>query len=349
MPIDLTQTSSFDYFLPQELIAQDPVEPRDSARLLVIRKGTKSFEHNIFRDIKDYLRPGDLLVLNDTRVLPARVEGIKKYGGAKTEVFFLRADQQTANKWTALVKPGHKLPVNSIVSINDKIDIIIGEKLEDGIRNIYFPMGCDPLEIIHEYGTTPLPHYITDSHSDAEEYQTVYSKIEKENSVASPTAGLHFTQELLDEISEMGIDKTFITLQVGLGTFRPVKTDDISKHIMHSEICEIGNESAEKIFRAKCEKRRVVAVGTTVVRTLETFAETYGTIKPGVLDTNLFIRPGFKFKVVDALITNFHLPKSTLLMLVAAFAGYDTIMDAYREAVRNKYRFFSFGDATFIY
>ena len=344
---DFTKTSTFDYYLPKELIAQDPVEPRDSSRLLILHKDSGMREHKIFRDIKDHLREGDLLVLNDTRVLPARVTGIKKNGNAEVEIFFL-SPAAGPNKWTALVRPGRKLKEGASVLLGDDVEITVGERLEDGVRNIYFSASADPFSIIHKFGMTPLPHYITETHAEPERYQTVYSRPEKENSVASPTAGLHFTDKLLREIRAMGVDETFVTLQVGLGTFRPVKTDDISEHIMHSEFCEVPESTAIKIRETKIRGGRVIAVGTTVVRTLESFAMHYGEVRPGTIDTRLFIRPGFGFRVVDALITNYHLPKSTLLMLVSAFAGYDRIMEAYREAVEMKYRFFSFGDSMFI-
>lgn len=348
MKPDFDRTSTFDYELDETLIAQNPASPRDSARLFVIDKGNANFEHRIFRDIKDYLRAGDLLVMNDTRVLPARLAGRKNGDGARVEIFFLSPVSGTQNRWTALVKPGRKLPEDTKVALSNGSIVTVGERLEDGLRYINFSAKDNALDIIHKYGETPLPHYITQSTADPEEYQTVYSKLEKENSVASPTAGLHFTNELLEKIYAMGVEHTFVTLCVGLGTFRPVKTENVNEHIMHHELCEISPAAAEKINNAKKEGRRVVAVGTTVVRTLESFAQKTGIITPGVMNTNLFIRPGFDFKIVAALITNFHLPKSTLLMLVSAFAGYDTIMAAYKEAMKERYRVFSFGDAMFI-
>ena len=345
---DFKRTSTYDYELPKELIAQDPSEPRDSARLLIVNKGTFEREHKIFCDIADYLLPGDLLVLNDTKVLPARVAGVKVNGGANVEIFFLCPSADGSREWTALVRPGRKLPEGTCVSIGGDTCVTIGERLEDGLRKVAFPADRDPFTVIHEHGETPLPHYITESHSSPDQYQTVYAKDEKENSVASPTAGLHFTDELLERISAHGVDRAFVTLQVGLGTFRPVKTDNIEEHIMHSEFCEVSEETARKIAETKERGGRVVAVGTTVVRTLESFAKEYGSVRAGTLDTRLFITPGFEFKCIDALITNFHLPKSTLLMLVSAFGGYETMMAAYREAVEKRYRFFSFGDAMFI-
>ena len=349
MERDLTKTAAYDYNLPKELIAQDPAEPRDSSRLMVVHKKDGATEDSIFRDITEYLNPGDLLVLNDTRVLPARVEGVKKSGehGAHVEIFFLNPGG-APNEWTALVRPGRKLPEGTKVALDADTEVTVGARLEDGLRTLIFAKDADPLAIIHKFGKTPLPHYITDTHAEPERYQTVYAKAEKENSVAAPTAGLHFTPELLQKLEDKGVPHVFVTLRVGLGTFRPVKAENIADHIMHEEFCEIPPETAEAINAAKERGGRVVAVGTTVVRTLESFAQRYGKIVPGALDTRLFISPGFEFRVIDALITNFHLPMSTLLMLVSAFGGYDTMMSAYNEAVRKRYRFFSFGDSMFI-
>lgn len=349
MERDLTKTAAYDYNLPKELIAQDPAEPRDSSRLMIVHKKDGSTEDRIFRDITEYLNPGDLLVLNDTRVLPARVEGVKKSGehGAHVEIFFLNPGG-APNEWTALVRPGRKLPEGTKVALDADTEVTVGARLEDGLRTLIFAKDADPLAIIHKFGKTPLPHYITDTHAEPERYQTVYAKAEKENSVAAPTAGLHFTPELLQKLEDKGVPHVFVTLRVGLGTFRPVKAENIADHIMHEEFCEIPPEAAEAINAAKARSGRVVAVGTTVVRTLESFAQRYGKIVPGALDTRLFISPGFEFRVIDALITNFHLPMSTLLMLVSAFGGYDTMMNAYNEAVRKRYRFFSFGDSMFI-
>ena len=350
MERDLTKTTAYDYELPKELIAQDPAEPRDSSRLMIVHKNDGTTEHRIFRDITEYLNPGDLLVLNDTRVLPARVEGVKKSSaehGAHVEIFFLHPGG-APNEWTALVRPGRKLPEGTKATLDADTEVTVGARLEDGLRTLIFAKDADPLAIIHKFGKTPLPHYITDTHAEPERYQTVYAKAEKENSVAAPTAGLHFTPELLQKLEDKGVPHVFVTLRVGLGTFRPVKAENIADHIMHEEFCEIPPETAEAINAAKARGGRVVAVGTTVVRTLESFAQRYGKIVPGALDTRLFISPGFEFRVIDALITNFHLPMSTLLMLVSAFGGYDTMMNAYNEAVRKRYRFFSFGDSMFI-
>lgn len=347
MTIDLSKTSSYNYELPKELIAQNPAEPRDSARLLLLGRKSGAIEHRRFHDISEYFRAGDLLVLNDTRVLPARINGVKKGGSASVEIFCLRPAFEGSNVWTALVRPGRKLPQGSRVRLGGEVDVIIGERLDDGLRRVIFPESEDAFGLIHRFGVTPLPHYITKSTADPERYQTVYAKQEKENSVAAPTAGLHFTKPLLTKLKEQGIDQTYVTLRVGLGTFRPVKFEDVSEHIMHSELCEIPSETARKIDETKRRGGRVIAVGTTVVRTLESFAAG-GEIKAGMLDTQLFITPGFNFRVIDALITNFHLPKSTLLMLVSAFGGHNKIMAAYKEAVKREYRFFSFGDAMFI-
>lgn len=350
MERDLTKTAAYDYELPKELIAQDPAEPRDSSRLMVVHRGDGTTEDRIFRDIAEYLKPGDLLVLNDTRVLPARVEGVKKSSaehGARVEIFFLNPGS-APNEWTALVRPGRKLPEWTKVALSADTEVTVGARLEVGLRTLIFAKDADPLAIIHKFGKTPLPHYITETHAEPERYQTVYAKAEKENSVAAPTAGLHFTPELLQKLEDRGVPHVFVTLRVGLGTFRPVKAENIADHIMHEEFCEIPPETAAAINAAKEQGGRVVAVGTTVVRTLESFAQRWGKIVPGALDTRLFINPGFEFKVIDALITNFHLPMSTLLMLVSAFGGYDTMMSAYNEAVRKRYRFFSFGDSMFI-
>ncbi|HIT03166.1 MAG TPA: tRNA preQ1(34) S-adenosylmethionine ribosyltransferase-isomerase QueA [Candidatus Caccocola faecipullorum] len=350
MERDLTKTAAYDYELPKELIAQDPAEPRDSSRLMVVHRKDGSTEDRIFRDITEYLNPSDLLVLNDTRVLPARVEGVKKSSaehGAHVEIFFLHPGG-APNEWTALVRPGRKLPEGTKVALDGETEVTVGARLEDGLRTLIFAKDADPLAIIHKFGKTPLPHYITDTHAEPERYQTVYAKADKENSVAAPTAGLHFTPELLQKLEDRGVPHVFVTLRVGLGTFRPVKAENIADHIMHEEFCEIPPETAAAINAAKERGGRVVAVGTTVVRTLESFAQRYGKIVPGALDTRLFINPGFEFKAIDALITNFHLPMSTLLMLVSAFGGYDTMMSAYKEAVCKRYRFFSFGDSMFI-
>lgn len=347
---DLSLTSSYDYELPAELIAQNPAEPRDSSRLLVVHRQNATAEDRIFRDITEYLHSGDLLVLNDTRVLPARTFGRKmteRGEGAHVEIFFLRPGKNP-DEWIALVRPGRKLHEGTQVAFDEKTLITVGERLGDGLRKIKFAKDTDPLSLIHKFGNIPLPPYITQSTAAPERYQTVYAKLEKENSAAAPTAGLHFTPDLLKRLECAGVHHTFITLQVGLGTFRPVKCENIAEHVMHSEICEVPAAAADAIAKTRKLGGRVVAVGTTVVRTLESFAREYGRVCPGTLDTSLFIKPGYEFRVIDAMITNFHLPKSTLLMLVCAFGGYELMMKTYREAVQKRYRFFSFGDAMFI-
>lgn len=337
---------TYDYDLPEELIAQKPVEPRDSCRLMVVRKSDGKVLHRCFRDILEWLEPGSVLVRNDTRVMPARIYGIKYGGSAKCEILLLRPEDETERNWEALVRPGRKLPPGSKIQLSDGFLVDIGlVKSDDGIRSISFPEGCDVRALAQKIGSMPLPPYIHERTSRPEDYQTVYSKDPK--SSAAPTAGLHFTKELLQKVRDIGVDIVDITLEVGLGTFRPVKTNDIRDHIMHTERCVISQEAYDKIISAKQRGSKVVALGTTVVRTLEGMAATGG-LRPGTLETGIFIYPGFKYEVVDSLITNFHLPKSTLLMLVSAFAGYDLTMKAYSEAVKERYRFFSFGDAMII-
>ena len=350
MSKDLTKTSSYNYYLPQELIAQNPIEPRDHSRLLVMNREKQTNEHKRFYDIIDYLHQGDLLVLNDTRVLPARVFATKinEAGlGANIEVFFL-APTNNHKIWKTLIKPSKKCKPGTHLMFDTDNVITVGGYLDDGLREIVFSDTQDPIALIHKFGHTPLPHYIKSSNAPSERYQTVYNNITKENSVAAPTAGLHFTNELLTKIQDKGVKIAYVTLQVGLGTFRPVKAENIKDHIMHSELCQISNETAELVNEQKQTGNTVIAVGTTVVRTLESFAKVYGKVQEGVLDTRLFISPGYKFQVVDKLITNFHLPESTLLMLVSAFAGYDFTIKSYETAVKERYRFFSFGDSCFI-
>ncbi len=333
--------SDFDYYLPKELIAKYPVEPRDSCRLMVLDRKNKTIQHRIFRDIKDYLEEGDLLVLNDTKVIPARLKG-KKETGANIEIFLLRPISE--KKWEVLIKNIKRLKPGQKVMIADDFSAKLVEKYEEGKALVEFE-GNDINALIKKYGHIPLPPYIEreDEEKDKDYYQTVFAK--KEGAVASPTAGLHFTQELLDSLEEKGIKKAFVTLHVGLGTFRPIQTEDITKHRMHEEYYQIPQETIEKIKETKEKGKRVVAVGTTVVRTLETYAQTGKS--EGFSD--IFIYPPYDFKMIDALITNFHLPKSTLILLVSAFAGRDFILKAYNEAVKEKYRFFSYGDAMFIY
>lgn len=340
------KTSDFYYDLPQELIAQIPVEPRDSSRLMVMDKDSGCVEHRIFRDITDYLEPGDCLVLNNTRVIPARIYGIKKETGAVVE--FLLLKQHENNVWECLCKPGKRAKVGTEFIFGEGlVDCKVIDITEDGNRIIRFD--CDSKEIyniLDKIGKMPLPPYITEELKNSERYQTVYSK--ELGSAAAPTAGLHFTEELLQRIKDMGVAIAYVTLHVGLGTFRPVKVDDVTEHKMHTEHYHISKETSDIINETKKNGGRIISVGTTSTRTLESVASKNGCICEDEDDTSIFIYPGYKFKCVDALITNFHLPESTLIMLVSAFAGYDNVMNAYKIAVDEKYRFFSFGDAMFI-
>lgn len=340
------RTSDFYYDLPQELIAQTPVEPRDSSRLMVLDKNTGKVKHKIFRDITEFLRPGDCLVLNDTRVIPARIYGVKKETGAVVE--FLLLKQHENNVWECLCKPGKRAKIDTEFVFGDNIvDCQVMDVTEDGNRIIKF--NCDNKEIyniLDKIGKMPLPPYITEELKNGERYQTVYSK--ELGSAAAPTAGLHFTEELLQKISDMGVKIAYVTLHVGLGTFRPVKVDDVTKHKMHTEHYHISKETADIINETKKNGGRIISVGTTSTRTLESVATKNGCICEDEDDTSIFIYPGYEFKCIDALITNFHLPESTLIMLISAFAGYDNVMNAYKIAVNEKYRFFSFGDAMFI-
>ena len=336
------QVSDFNYELPKELIAQHPMEPRDHSRLLVVNKDTGDLEHKHFYDLPEYLRPGDLLVFNDTRVIPARLHGFKSTG-ARVEVFLLTRINGT--DWEVLVKPGRRVQPGTIVKFSDELSCEILEKTDFGGRTARFIFAGIFEEILDRLGETPLPPYITEPLKDKERYQTVYSR--ERGSAAAPTAGLHFTKELLKKIKDMGVEEVFVTLHVGLGTFRPVSEDTVEDHKMHSEFYTITPEAAQAINNAKKAGRRIVAVGTTSVRTLEAAGIT-GEIKPGGNWTKIFIYPGFQFKFVDALVTNFHLPQSTLLMLVSALATREIMLNTYKIAVEEKYRFFSFGDAMFI-
>lgn len=339
------KTSDFYYDLPKELIAQTPLEPRDSSRLLVLDREKQTLEHKHFYDIIDYLNEGDLLVANDSRVLPARIYGIKDETGAKVE--FLLLKQVANNRWETLCKPGKKAKVGTKFSFgNGILRATVVDVKDDGNRIVDFDCEENFFTTLDKIGQMPLPPYITAELKDKERYQTVYSH--ELGSAAAPTAGLHFTTELMDRIKAKGVKIAYVTLHVGLGTFRPVKVDDVTKHKMHSEHYEVPEETAKLINETKKNGGRVIAVGTTSCRTLESVAAMYGEIKPYEGFTDIFIYPGFEFKVLDGLITNFHLPESTLIMLVSAFAGYDFIMNAYKEAVKEKYRFFSFGDAMFI-
>ena len=335
----------FYFDLPQELIAQDPLEDRSSSRLLVLDKKTGEIEHHTFRDVVSYLKKGDCLVINDTKVIPARLFGVKEDTQAKIEVLLLKRKENDI--WETLVKPGKKAKPGTVISFGDGLlKGTVVDVVEDGNRLIQFSYEGIFEEILDQLGQMPLPPYITHQLKDKNRYQTVYAK--HEGSAAAPTAGLHFTKELLRQIEEKGIDIAYVTLHVGLGTFRPVKVDNILEHHMHSEFYQVTKEAADKINKAKKEGHRVICVGTTSCRTVESAADENGMVKEGCDNTEIFIYPGYKFKVLDALITNFHLPESTLVMLVSALAGREHILNAYEEAIREKYRFFSFGDAMLI-
>lgn len=339
------KTSDFYYDLPEELIAQDPLEDRSSSRLLVLDKETGKTEHHIFKDIIDYLNPGDCLVINDTKVIPARLIGEKVGTGAKIEVLLLKRKENDV--WETLVKPGKKMKVGAQVSFGN--GLLTGEVIdvvEEGNRLIKFHYEGIFEEVLDQLGEMPLPPYITHQLQDRDRYNTVYAK--HEGSAAAPTAGLHFTPELLEEIQKKGVDIARVTLHVGLGTFRPVKVEEVTEHHMHSEFYQVDEEAAEKINRAKDGPGRVICVGTTSCRTIESAADETGHLKPCSGWTEIFIYPGYKFKMLDCLITNFHLPESTLIMLVSALAGREHVLAAYEEAVKDRYRFFSFGDAMFI-
>ncbi|MBR6256755.1 MAG: tRNA preQ1(34) S-adenosylmethionine ribosyltransferase-isomerase QueA [Lachnospiraceae bacterium] len=340
----MLSTKDYFYELPPELIAQDPLTDRSASRLMVLGRNDGSISHRHFTDIKEYLKPGDHLVLNNTRVIPARLYGEKEGTGAGIEVLLLK--RLEADRWECLVKPGKKAREGArIIFGGGLLSAVVDEIVDEGNRIIRFEYEGIFEEILDKLGEMPLPPYITHKlpRENRERYQTVYSKIE--GSAAAPTAGLHFTEALLDDIREMGVKTDFVTLHVGLGTFRPVKVDNILEHHMHSEYCEISREVADSINECRKSGGRIICVGTTSVRTLESMSEEDGTVKAGSRDTDIFIYPGYKFKAVDGLITNFHLPESTLLMLVSAFAGRDNVLKAYEEAIKERYRFFSFGDA----
>lgn len=334
-------TSDFYYDLPKELIAQTPVEPRDSSRLLVLGRNSGNIEHKHFYDIIDYLDKGDCLIANDSRVIPARIFGTKDTGA---NVEFLLLKQVSGNKWETLCKPGKKAKAGAKFTFGGGImEAEVVEVKDDGNRIVNFKCEENFFAALDKIGQMPLPPYITEKLKDKERYQTVYSN--ELGSAAAPTAGLHFTEELMDKIKNKGVNISYVTLHVGLGTFRPVKVEDVTKHKMHSEHYEIPEETANLIRETKKNGKRVIAVGTTSCRTLESVASQFGEIKACDGWTDIFIYPGYDFKVLDGLITNFHLPESTLIMLVSAFAGYDNIMNAYKTAVDERYRFFSFGDA----
>lgn len=339
------KTSDFYYDLPEELIAQDPLENRSDSRLMVLDKKTGAVSHHIFREIVDYLNPGDCLVINDTKVIPARLIGEKEGTGAKIEVLLLK--RKTGDVWETLVKPGRKAKPGTRIQFGG--GLLVGEVediVDEGNRLIRFEFEGIFEEILDQLGQMPLPPYITHQLKDKDRYNTVYAT--HSGSAAAPTAGLHFTPELLKTIEEKGVDVARVTLHVGLGTFRPVKVDDVEKHHMHSEFYMIDEVAAKKINQAKENGKRVICVGTTSCRTIESAADDNGRLKPCSGWTEIFIYPGYKFKILDCLITNFHLPESTLIMLVSALAGKENVLTAYEEAVKERYRFFSFGDAMFL-
>ena len=337
--------SDFDYTLPEELIAQHPVEPRDASRLMVVPRSGGAFEHRHFRDLPEYLRPGDALVLNETRVMPARLMGHREVTGGGIEVLLLK--RLDRDRWETLVKPGRKArPGQRIIFGDGSLVGTVLETTEVGGRVIEFSYDGVFEEVLDRLGQMPLPPYIHERLENPERYQTVYAK--ELGSAAAPTAGLHFTPELLERISAMGVHVEKILLHVGLGTFRPVQVEDVERHKMHSEFYTVSPETAARLNQVREEGGRIIAVGTTSVRTLETVTTEDGVVQPGQGWTDIFIYPGYRFKAVDAMVTNFHLPKSTLVMLVSAFAGRERILNAYAEAVRLRYRFFSFGDAMLI-
>ena len=341
---DLLKKSSYFYNLPEELIAQKPIEPRDNSRLLLFCRQTEEIQDKHFYDILDFLHKGDVLVVNNTRVLPARLFGYKDTG-AKIEILLQKRIGLTT--WEVIARPFKRLKEGTEIHFSENLSLTILEKKEYGECKVKFNFTGAFEERLDEVGQVPLPPYIHEKLKDKERYQTVYSKVE--GSSAAPTAGLHFTNELLQKLQEKGVELIEVLLHVGLGTFRPVKEDDILNHNMHSEYIEMTEENADKINKAKAEGRRIIAVGTTSVRVLESVATEEGRVKAYKGETSIFIYPSYKFKIVDGLITNFHLPESTLIMLVSAFAGYDQTMKIYNHAVKERYRFFSFGDAMFIY
>jgi len=336
------KVSDFNYNLPQELIAQVPIKNRDESRLMVLDKKNKTIEHKIFKDIINYLKPGDCLVRNNTKVIPARLYGIKEETGINVE--FLLLNRIEGDYWEVMVRPGRRFKEGTkVIFGNGILQAEILEIMNGGNRKVKFTYEGIFNEILDKIGLMPLPPYIHEKLKEKDRYQTVYAKYE--GSAAAPTAGLHFTNELLEEIRQKGIDIANVTLHVGIGTFRPVKEENVEEHAMHTEHFYIKQEDVEKINKAKKEGHRIIAVGTTSCRVLESIADENGYVKPIEADTGIFIYPGYKFKCIDGLITNFHLPESTLIMLVSALAGKDYIMHAYEEAVKEKYRFFSFGDA----
>ncbi len=338
------QLSEFDYDLPEELIAQTPVEPRNSSRMMVLDPVEGTIEHRHFYDLKEYLEPGDTLIMNDTRVMPARLLGWRDGTGGKVEVFLLR--RIDGDTWETLVKPGRKAQPGQVVRFSDELACTVTDYTDFGGRIVKFQYEGIFEEILDRLGETPLPPYIHEKLADKERYQTVYSR--EQGSAAAPTAGLHFTKEQLKELQDYGVNLGFVTLHVGLGTFRPVNVENIEEHVMHKEYYSISQETADLILRTKASGKRVIAVGTTSIRTLESAAEGVGKISGKSGWTDIFIYPGYEFKLVDGIVTNFHLPKSTLIMLISAFAGREFVLKAYQTAVGERYRFFSFGDAMLI-
>lgn len=340
------KVSDFNYYLPEELIAQTPIQKRDESRLMVLDKTNKTIEHKVFKDILDYLKPGDCLVRNNTKVIPARLYGIKEDTGVNVEFLLLKRIE--GDIWEVMVHPGRRLKKGTVVTFGDgllKAEIL--EQMDNGNRKVEFKYNGIFNEILDQIGLMPLPPYIKERLKDKDRYQTVYAKYE--GSAAAPTAGLHFTDELLKKIKAKGVEIANVTLHVGIGTFRPVKVENIEEHDMHSEHYYIKQEDADKINNARKNGGRIISVGTTSCRVLESVADENGFVKEVEGDTSIFIYPGYKFKCIDCLITNFHLPESTLIMLVSTLAGKEFVMSAYEEAVKEKYRFFSFGDAMFIY
>ena len=343
--MDGLKTSDYFYELPPELIAQDPLEDRSSSRLMVLDQKTGAVSHHVFREIPSFLRPGDCLVLNNTRVIPARLLGVREETGGAVEVLLLK--RRTGDVWECLVKPGKKARPGTRLAFGDGLlHAQVEDVVEDGNRLIRFFYDGIWEEVLDRLGEMPLPPYITHKLQDKNRYQTVYARFD--GSAAAPTAGLHFTPKLLQQIEDMGVDLAYVTLHVGLGTFRPVKVENVKEHHMHSEYYQVSAEAAEKINRTKKNGGRVICVGTTSCRTVESAADENGQVEAGCGDTDIFIYPGYRFKVLDALITNFHLPESTLVMLVSALAGREHVLAAYEEAVKERYRFFSFGDAMLI-
>lgn len=339
------KTSDFYYDLPERLIAQTPVSPRDAARMMVIHRDTGLREDKIFRDLPDYLRPGDVMVINQTKVIPARLLGEKEETGVPVEILLLK--RLDKDRWETLVRPGRRLKKDALVSFGGGIlRARIGETTEAGGRVVTFLYEGVFEELLDRLGEMPLPPYIHEKLKDPAQYQTIYAR--QEGSAAAPTAGLHFTQDVMERVRAMGVEIVPVLLHVGLGTFRPVKAEDVSEHQMHSEFYQVTEEAAERINAARRAGGRIVCIGTTSVRTLETVADENGVVHPGMGETSIFITPGVKFKATDVLLTNFHLPESTLLMLVSALMGREQALDAYREAVEKEYRFFSFGDCMLI-